>query len=77
MNENGLQTPMDDRKPQPLTAVLSHCGTWAFFESSVIILNFSYYLLSLVLNRHNDDKATIRCRKCYEPKEYPFKNRNS
>ena len=43
-----------------LTSVLTHCGTWAFFESSVINLIFSYYLLSLVLNHHNDDKADWR-----------------
>ena len=52
------------------TAVLSHCGTWVFFESSVINLIFSYYLLSLVLNRHNDDKATGRYLQCYRQSGY-------
>ena len=50
----------DKEKADLLTSVLTHCGIGAFFESLVIILKFSYYLLSSVFNRHNDDKAEKR-----------------
>ena len=48
------------KKAERITAAIQDCCNSAFFESSVIILIFSYYLLSLVLNRHNDDKAEKR-----------------